>query len=75
MAELQDFNNEANERIFNPLITFDPMTFEAWVIISQADVDRLGLSNEELVASLVKQYGKNINICIGHPVIFNKDDY
>lgn len=75
MAEHQHLNDEAGSRICNPLITFDPITFDAWVIISQADVDQLDLTKEELVTSLVKKYGKNINISIGHPVIFNKEDY
>lgn len=74
MAEHQHLNDEACSRICNPLLTFDPVTFDAWVIISQADVDHLGLTKEELVASLINKYGKNINISIGQPVIFNKDD-
>lgn len=75
MSKSQDLSNESDVRISNPLLTFDPTTFEAWVMVPQAEVDRLGITNDELVDILVKKYGKNINICIGQPVIFNKDDY
>lgn len=74
MSESKDLNKESSEQAFNPLLTFDPTTFEAWVIILQTDLDRLGLTKAELIIRMVKKYGVHINICIGQTLIFNNDD-
>lgn len=74
MAESQELNDKSGEQNFNPLLTFDPMTFALWVMIPQADVDRLRLTKEELVIRMVLKYGLDVNICIGQSIISNKDD-
>lgn len=65
MAKSQESNNKSGELICNPIVTVDPVTNKVWLLLTQAEVDRLKLTDKALIKMCVEKYGNKVNISIG----------